>query len=473
MKQLFLVMLTAFALLQLACYKDKGNYDYHEVVAPKVTNLDTVYYAFVGDTLVVKPVVTSNDPNAKFGFAMRIGLIKEGRDTTITGYPLKFYFSLPIDTYPVRMTITDSSNGMKYFMDFKIQGVTQFTKGALILSEEGNTSQLTFVKPDSTVMPRIYHSLNGADLPAGPLQVIDLVKQFINPQPALGYWVTFTGSDEGGMRVNTNTLLQMQSLRANFFDKPAAAKPGYLETSADGVLRGVINGRLYVGSWQTFWGSDVYGYFGAPPIGDYEFYRRVAFNNVIPYGVGYDIKNKQFAAFTNFGSLAFVGANYQVGPGTAFDPRNIPLDLIHFQQINDGPCYAFGKGSDGILYELRFLIAYKGFIEVNPDYKRAFAQSGLITATTKWAGSRKEVFYFTSGDKVYRYNPTNQEIKPLITDFGGKAVTMIKVSDDDNTLMAGVDGIVYFLDISTGKNGDILKKYTGIPGSPVDITVKK
>ncbi len=31
-----------------------------------------------------------------------------------------------------------------------------------------------------------------------------------------------------------------------------------------------------------------------------------------------------------------------------------------------------------------------------------------------------EVFYFTSGDKIYRYNPTNQDIRPLVTDFGGK-----------------------------------------------------
>jgi hypothetical protein len=43
---------------------------------------------------------------------------------------------------------------------------------------------------------------------------------------------------------------------------------------------------------------------------------------------------------------------------------------------------------------------------------------------------------------------------------------------DDNTLAAGVEGTVYFLDISVGKSGNILKTYTGIPGSPVDVAVK-
>jgi hypothetical protein len=473
MKRLLLVMLAAVALLQLACYKDKGNYDYHEVVAPKVTNLDTLYNAFIGDTLIIKPTVTSTDPNARFGFEWRIGIQAELRDTILTGYPFKFLFSLPIDIYPVRLTVIDSSNGMKYFQEFRIQGVTQFSKGALVLSSEGNTSQLSFVKPDSTVLPRIYQSLNGTNLPGGALQVIDLVKQFITPPPALGYWITYDGSVDGGTRVNTNTLLKWQTMRSNFFDVPAAVKPGFLETSADGVLRGVINGKLYIGAWQTYYLSPIYGYFGAPTNGDYDLYGRTAWNGVVPYVLGYDMKGKQFVAFTNFGTLSYLGNNYTATNTTSFDPKNIPLDLIHFQQINDGPCYAFGKGTDGILYEVRFLSAYKGFIEINPDYKRAFAQPNLITPTTKWAGSKKEVFYFTSGDKIYRYNPTNQNFSALTTNFGGKDVTMIKLSADENTLMAGVDGTVYFLDISTGKNGDVLKKYTGIPGSPIDITVRQ
>jgi hypothetical protein len=473
MKRLLLVMLTAVALLQLACYKDKGNYDYHDVGAPTVTNLDTLYYAYVGDTIVIKPTVTSTDPNARFGLEWRIGIQAELRDTILTGNPLKFYFSLPINIYPVRLTITDSSNGMKYFQNFRIQGVTQFSKGALVLSSEGNTSQLSFVKPDSTVLPRIYKTLNGADLAGGPLQVIDLIMQQVTPKPALGYWVTYTGAIDGGMRVNTNTLLKWQTMQSNFFDAPAAVNPGFLETSAEGVLRGVINKKLYIGAWQTYYGSDIYGYFGTPTNGDYELYDRTAWNGVVPYVLGYDTKGKRFVAFTNFGTLSYLGNGYTVTNTTSFDPKNISLDLIHFQQINDGPCYAFGKAADGILYEVRFLSAYKGFIEINPDYKRPFAQPGLITPTTKWVGSKKEVFYFTSGDKIYRYNPTNQNFAPLNTNFGGKAITMIKLSSDENTLMAGIDGTVYFLDISTGKNGEILKTYTGIPGSPIDITVRQ
>ncbi|WP_205513853.1 PKD-like family lipoprotein [Longitalea arenae] len=473
MKRSILAMLTAFALLQLACYKDKGNYDYHPLAKPEISNLDTFYNVFLGDTLVIQPTIKSTDPSAKFGYHWRIDIPAEARSIDLTGSPLNFIFSLQPGVYGVRLTVTDSSNGMKYFQQFKIAGRTQFSVGTLVLSQEGNTSQLSFVKPDSTVLSRIYQALHGSDLPGEPLQVIDLIKQFISPVPQLGYWVTFNGSNDGGVHLNTSTLLEMKTLRKNFFDVPAIAKPGYLETSQDGVLRGVINGKLYIGSWQTYYGSDIYGYFGVPAAGDYELYKRMAFNGVMPYFLGYDKNRKQFVAFTNFGSPAYIGTGYQVTNVTAFDPRNVQLDLLHFQQLNDNNCFAFGRSGDGALYEIQFSAAFKGFIELSPGYKRAFAQPALITPNTKWTGTKKEIFYFTSGDKIYRYNPLNQEFRPLTTDFGGKEVSMIKLADDENTLIAGVEGTIYFLDISTGKTGEILKRYTGIPGTPVDVTVKK
>jgi hypothetical protein len=467
-----MVMLSVFALLQLACYKDKGNYDYSPPATPQVANLDTLYSIALGDTLVIKPTVTSDNPNAKFGYTWRISLPKQFRDTTFTGYPFKFIFSLDPDTYTVRLTITDSSNGMNYFKEFKMKGLTQFSTGTLVLSEEGGKGQLSFVKPDSTVLPRIYQALHGTDLPGKPLQVIDLILQNYNPVPALGYWITCGETDEGGVHLNTNTLLQMKTLRKNFFTIPPAAKPGYLETSSAGVLRGVVNSKLYIGAWQTYYGSAIYGYFGEPTNGDYELYDRVAFN-IAPYFIGYEKNLKKFVAFTNMGAIAYIGDGYQIKNGTAFDPKNVQLDLLYFQQINDNNCYAFGKAADGTLYELMFVPAYVGFVQIEPKYKRVFPQPALITANTKWVGAKSEEFYFTSGDKIYRYTPSNQEIKALVTDFGGKAVTMIKLADNENTLIAGVEGAVYFLDISIGKNGEVFRKYTGIPGSPVDVTVKK
>jgi hypothetical protein len=46
------------------------------------------------------------------------------------------------------------------------------------------------------------------------------------------------------------------------------------------------------------------------------------------------------------------------------------------------------------------------------------------------------------------------------------------MTDKGNTIIAGVDGSVLFLDVSTGKNGNITRRIDGIPGSPLDVTVR-
>jgi hypothetical protein len=471
MKQIILVLLIALALVQQACYKDKGNYDYHMPVAPTISGIDSVYYVPLGDTLIVQPAVTTTDPNARFYYTWTISIPSEFKDTVLTGFPLKYIFRLNATTYAARMTITDSSNGMKYFREFKISGQTEYSVGTLVLTNENNTAQLNLVKPDGSVIPRIYRTIYGVDLPGGPQQIVPLVHQNLTTKPTFSYWVTGTETNDAGVQLEPSTLVKMKTLRENFFDQPAAAVPGQLESRDEGVLRGVINKKLYVGAWKTFYGFPIYGYFGVPTPGDYELYRQVAFN-VAPYIIGYDSKVKRVVAFTNFGDPAYIGTDYQVTTTTAFDPKNVGLDLLHFQQIGGINCFAFGKAADGTIYELKFGAAFMGFIQLSPQYKRAFAQPELITPLTKWAGAPGEIFYFNSGDKVYRYNPLNQEIRPLVTDFGGKTVSMVKMIDNGNTLVAGVEGSLYFLDVSTGKFGDILKKYDGIPGAPVDIAIK-
>jgi hypothetical protein len=212
--------------------------------------------------------------------------------------------------------------------------------------------------------------------------------------------------------------------------------------------------------------------FGLPAEGDYALYSQAVFHPTMPYFLGYEKNRKQFVAFTNFGSPAYIGTGYQVTNTAAFNPVSVGMDMIYFTQVNGNNCFAFAKGTDGNIYELKFGAAFMGFIQLSPEYKRVFAQQSLINADTKWAASPSEIFYFSSNDKIYRYNPLNQETKPLTVNFGGKKVTMVKLIDGGNTLLAGVEGSFYHLDVSTGKLGDVLKKVDGIPGSPIDAVIK-
>jgi hypothetical protein len=124
------------------------------------------------------------------------------------------------------------------------------------------------------------------------------------------------------------------------------------------------------------------------------------------------------------------------------------------------------------LKEIKFGVVFMGIIQFKPEYIRNFSRPDLVTPTTKWTNSPGEIFYFTSGSKVYRYNPTNEDFRVLTTDFGGKDVTMIKLINGGNTMLAGTEGALYHLDVSTGKFGDIIKKQTGIPGQTIDAVIR-
>ncbi|MBO9631565.1 MAG: hypothetical protein J7578_00505, partial [Chitinophagaceae bacterium] len=465
-----LIMVVSLFALLAACYKDKGNYDYNPPEIPVVTNLDTVYSVFVGDSLIVAPSIKYTDPS-KLSFDWKIAIPELVSDLSFTGPAIRTVFGLGANRYRAKLTITDNSNGMKYFHDFIVSGKTNFSQGTVVLSLDNGATKLSFIKPDGTVQPDIYETANlGEKLAGGPRQLIGLRHASIEPYHTTSYWV-FTDEGEKGVQINSNTMKKVKNLISNFFIPPAALAPGNFMSTQMESMNGVINGKLYVGTTQTWNKNPLYNMFGLPAEGDYNLFDQAAFNSIMPYFLGYDKVKKQVVAFTNFGTPAYIGTGYQVS-GSAFNPVSVGLDLLFFVQVNDGNCFAVGKDASGVLKEIKFGVEFRGFILIKPEYIRNFAQPGLITPTTKWTYSPGEIFYFTSGSKIYRYNPTNEDFRQLTVDFGGKNVTMIKLINGGNTLLAGTEGALYHLDVSTGKFGDLIKKQTGIPGETIDALIR-
>jgi hypothetical protein len=472
MKQsLSYIFIALAACCALSCYKDLGNYTYKVPPAPVVKGLDSLYHATLGDTLVIAPTVTIAGNNPRLGFQWRIDVPAQDTGIYFSGPKLQYVFGLPPGGYYALLTVIDSADSMRYFYPFSIIGATAYEAGTAILSLENGISQLSFVDTLGNMQARIFRTLNGQDLPTGPMQLIPLADQYVAPVLTSSYWIICSGGTNPGVQIDANTLLTIKTLKDNFFSAPATLVPGSFSSSPYGVMNGVVTGKLYSGTTQTWNEAPVYGMFSQAPSGNYALYHQVAFNGTFPYFLGYDSVQRQFVVFTNFGSPAYVGTSYQVTDSTAFSPITAGLDLLDFEQINDQNCYAFGTAND-TLYELKFGAAFLGFVQLSPQYKRPFVRPDLITPTTKWASSPAEVFYFSSGSSIYSYNPVNQQVTPLVMNFNGQAITMVKVTNSGNTLIAGVSGTVYFLDISTGRNGQLINQINNIPGSPVDVAVR-
>ncbi|MHA4810059.1 PKD-like family lipoprotein [Flavitalea flava] len=470
----YILLLTGIGFCVASCTKDKGNYIYHVPPMP-VVHLDTLYYATLGDSLVIDPKATISDKAHILGYAWEIQTGITTPPIVSNGAQLKIVFTLAAARYFGKLTIIDSANGQKYFYSFIVQGNTIYAKGTLVLSQEAGVSQLSFVLPDSSMQLRIYKTLNGTDLPPNAQQLIPMINTNFSNGQLFNYWIISSQGSNPGVQLNPNTLLKIKTMKDNFFTTPSGITPGQFSNDPQtGVLKGVLNGQIYMGAWQTAFFSDIYGQFGLPATGDYQLFPQAIFNPIFPYFLGYESGKKQVVAFTNFGSPSYIGTGYiDTVTAPSFDPTNVGLNMLDFEQINASNCYMFGKAANDSIYELEFGAVFQGIIQVNPVYKRAFARQDLIKTNTKWASSPKEIFFFSSGSTIYEYNPLNQSFKPLTTDFGGKEITMLKASADGNTLTTGVDGSVFFLDVSTGKYGDVIRRIDNIPGSPMDVYVRE
>ncbi|WP_223584928.1 PKD-like family lipoprotein [Sphingobacterium sp. GVS05A] len=473
MKKLIISIIVSTLLA--SCYKDKGNYVIDMPESPVLQNLDTLYEAMTGDSLVIQPkIVGLAAENLECDWRIDVpeALVPEANH--YKGNALRIVFGLEAKRYTARLTVTNKANGMKYFYPFKVQGVTEFSRGTLVLSKDQEESKLSFIKADNSVQPNIYEVINGQPLPAEPLQLHYVKNQFTGNTP-LGYWII---SKKGGVRLNVNSLKKESekpgTLHDNFFLAPPTINVGSFQAHPQGVLLGVINDKFYGGATTTWDQSATYGMFGTYADGDYDLSSKFVLSTVNNnYTViGFEKNKKQFVRINLYGSPMYFGTQYSAIGSDIFNPTNIGMDLLQLVQINNADTYAYVKNANGQIYELMFNANFAGPFNFTSGHKRLFIRPEWITADTKMLASRSGYIYIAAQNQIFRYNPLSEQVQSLKTDIKGE-VTMLKLEDDESTLIAGAAGTLYYLDIQVGKSGELVKKIEGIPGSPIDMTWRK
>lgn len=478
MKLKYIYLLACAVLLFASCKKDLGNYDYSPPSEPVIAGLkDVTYPALIGDSLLIAPKITlaGADPEKDLSFEWRIMVQEQLKEISFIGPKLKMVYNLGPGDRIAKLIVTDKRNGLVYTIPFKITGTTQFSVGQLVLSVDNGIAKFSFVKPDNTVLANLYESLNGEPLPANPVQLYYSKPLVYQPNTKEEYWLLCDNPASSGVILDASTLLKKSMFTTQFFSPPAVISPGYLEpylypAEMGTVPNGVINGKLYVGIQSTAPNADDYGKFANEQSGDYNLSKYFTHGNTFYFG--FDMKSKAFVTFSGDGTYA--GANYIMdAQSTGFDPKKVGMsNLLYMKASNGGTSYAFFKADDGSISELSFIYPFGDAKSFKAISKRVFAGAALINADTKWQRNSLNVVYFSSNDKVYRYNPVNQDLKALDANMGGKKVSMLKISDDDNTLTVGVEGAIYTVNVTAGVNGVITKTINGIPGAAVDILIR-
>lgn len=460
-----------------ACYDDLGHYDYTSTEVPIVHGLvDSTFDAVVGEVLEITPTIEHSLANTdQLSYQWTLMFPYEPFYLYYEGLTLNTVFPLLPGEYDALLTITDHSNDIRYYYRFKINAKTEFSIGTLVLTDVEGGAQLAFVKPDGTVMPNLYEALHGEPLPPQPLQLLARSLAF-QPTNIIDYWIVCGDPQSGGVIIDASTMRKKSPLSDNFFDPPASFTVNNLQAgNYFGITTGIIDHKLYRGTTTTFYGFPTYGKYGLPAAGDYELaddYILAGAENPAPqYYIAFDTKKKGFVMFDV--ALVFTDTTYAVvNSGTGFKPKKLGADIFAMEQLNSSASLAFGRDNTGQIYEYNF--AHEPGV-IKPKYRREFKGDSLVRQDTKFVGTIYEDLYFNSDDKIYKFTHINQKIVALDADFGGKKVTMIKLDkiNGKDVLLAGTEGALYYLDIDTGKNGNITYTLDGLNGDVIDVAIRK
>ncbi|WP_295128391.1 PKD-like family lipoprotein [uncultured Chitinophaga sp.] len=469
MKNLLLYIAAGVSLALASCSRDLGDYDYKEVPDPVVMGIqDSVFQAMVGDSLIIEPVVKLPSGTNKYSIKWKVDISDEMRSIEFEGKTLRFVFGIGSNRYPGLAVLTDSTTGMKYYYKFSIQGNTEFTRGTLILSASADKSHFSFVKEDGTVQADLYKAMNEEDIPAGGRQLLPIASQNYNSGAVSSYWITYAS---GAVQLDVNTLVRKRFLKDFFFNPPPTFDNGNYKVLSDGSMMAIMNGQVYFGAYETAPFATYFGFFGAPVNGRYNIGPEIIDDitgGAWVFMLGFDKEKK---AFVRFSGRSFMDTTYKM-LDSAFNPKNLGMSLIHMERFSDDNIYAFVDSAGLKVKELNIGVEFMGGDVFRAKSQRVSPVGPYLKPNTVWAKGIERDFYFSSGDKVYRYNPVNDEIRALAYDFGGKEVSMIKVLNNGDLMLAGTEGTVHYLDISTGRNGAFIKKIEGIPGSPKDVVIR-
>ena len=280
----------------------------------------------------------------------------------------------------------------------------------------------------------------------------------------LGYWLLCADTRDGGVLVDVNTLTKIRTLRDNFFDQTDDdINASVLVPRPDGTMAGIINGRFYVGSFEGYYEWEGYGYFSQPVTGDYRLSPQLALDASGTFNWAYNVIDKSLVAFIAPARMLFHAEHLQ-GPPPVWNPKDMGLDMIAFLSC-PANFLILGRDADGVVQELRFIGAGQN---VMSTYKGVFAHASLIREDTKWLYNTIGELYFSSGNRIYHYNPNSGNLNVLDAVIEGD-ISMLKQSSETFGLYVGSAGHLYTVDITPGQNGRIVSTVEGFTGKPVDV----
>lgn len=475
MKRIFAVIYIIITFGFVACYEDKGDYDYKAINEISISGIQDSYERMKWQDLRIAPELNfSLHENDSLAYRWEI----DGRVVS-TERNLDYSVDVNIadDAYKCRYVVTNTSGNIRYFQEFELKVVTAYNRGLLILSEQEGESMLSF-RPEG----EDNEFLHWGDLFAGkPLSleqpyymdedvtittstaIYRLDKQrmeekkkydgetMLVPESDLEIkfckFTDYVDDRDFGCLISKKGQVYVYKSRNDFFSTPSPIP--CLETTSEKMIDYELSDICF--TYTMFYGQT--GYF-----------------------LGYDNKVGRFLRFANKSSAST--DRDQMNSVTAREPI-IGLPLFALGQWDYGKCIS-------IFYDPKSNVA-KTVASHTKDFANVTEAQVVPLDNHKFTPESKVVVcdatarvLFNSGMVIYQSNVRSMTSVPTVLSnklpTTGK-ITMLKLSNNRKSLYVGVDsgregefkGDVYVLDAVTG---EVVTTYSEVGGAPVDILEK-
>jgi hypothetical protein len=499
MKRLSIIILTACVTFLSACYKDKGNYDYHDINEIKISGLAASYAYVLGTTLHIEPTIQMSQKDVDPSGLDYYWILTKGEtniiDTIGRSPVLDARMNVKTDEYMIWLRVVDKATGVTYKAVTKVTVSTLFSIGMLLIGTDNNgnaeAEMISMVK--DTIIFRNILSNSGLPTLRDPVSFMLFGGKDTNSNVARLWVMTKSGSyylDRLTMSGNTSRKFANICITNENINKDAITPIlGAPQVREKGGLTGSTWGRAILTS-----DGDIFATHSLLNGGDYyanpinrvasDFSKRLKAAPYLWYAIGnigslpsmmwYDTDNQRFMVYATFGSTM----TSTIPPDVAGDIFSWNLasqgrSLVYGENSRNtdnnstnGNSYAIVKDNAGTHYIYKFYAT-----SASPQKRDLYTVSPIAIDFDKadfYAfSSKRTVIFYSVGNKLYAYD-YNKGLEKFyqFPELSTDEITMLKFDTQ-------IDFATNTLYVATynGTTKGRLRRYTvGSNPNTVDIT---
>lgn len=439
-------------LLLVACYKDKGNYNYTQISEMTINGLPDTLNTLLLDTLKIQPSITQQGVNnGTYGYEWFVVDYKANTRTTVANtLALRMPVTIGIGTYPLVFKVTDKNTGISSTKEITMIVKSLLSNGALLLEEGSQGGDLSQVTPDYKVYRNLYSQVNKGEQLTPPLKGI---LGSYNDNNRYQQQVIFVAAGADPVLLDVQTYAKKGALSQQFQTAPAIMDPSFYNCNNDAYI--INGGKIY--GMQGATENPIK--FVAPMAGNYK---------VAPY---LHPLYSWFAAFATYDELnGRFAYGKQAGGDLLFYPPATGTSTFDLNKIGKKYVYAAPTANAYVLWILKDTDGSLHIYIVNPNSNSADAAiqyvavanaPGMQTAAAYTVSTKVPQLYYGAANQLYLYDYKANNARNLYNLPAGESITALQLLPDktangwtyttQNKLLAitwnGSESKLYYFDI--------------------------